>query len=207
MAEVRAALKGAVEDLRTAFQGLVLGEIDIFRGDSWQLLLAEPGNALRAAVAIRAGLKAQTGRDTRVAIGIGPATDIDLEQISASTGEAFLASGRMLDEMGRKQRLALAPSPATQAVMGWMPVMLDLAEVIIGGWSARRAEVAALAILHPDWTHETISEALAKAGPGSEPISRQGVTDHLLKGNVEIVRDALSVFEANSWDWHIETAN
>lgn len=202
MVEVRAALKAVVDDLRAAFPGLVLGGIDIFRGDSWQLLLAEPGKALRAAVAIRAGLKARTGYDSRVAIGIGPATDIDLERISASTGEAFLASGRMLDEMGRKQRLALAPSPATQSVMGWMPVMLELSEIIIAAWSARRAKVATLAILHPDWTHEAISEALTEEIPETETISRQGVTDHLLKGHVEPLSDALSVFESNSWDWH-----
>ncbi len=202
MAEVRAALKAAVDDLRAAFPSLVLGEIDIFRGDSWQLLLAEPGKALRAAVAIRAGLKARTGRDTRVAIGIGPAQDIDLDRISASTGEAFLASGRMLDEMGRKQRIALAPSPATRAVMGWMPVMLDLAEVIIGGWRPKRAEVSALALLHPDWTGEKLSEVLTERRPEDVPITQQGVSDHLQNGDFSRIRDLVLVFESQRWDWH-----
>lgn len=207
MAEVRRALHAAVGDYASADPDTVVGAVDIFRGDSWQLLLASPGDALRAAILLRSGLKARTDLDTRIAIGIGPAEGLDSGKISASSGEAFLASGRMLDEMGKKQRLALAPSPCTQSVMSWMPVFLDLVDVVVADWSQRRAEIAAVALSHPEWTHEEIGAFVSAQRGDEQAISQQGVSDHLAKGHVPLAADAAGVFAAQHWDWRTDDAD
>ncbi len=48
-------------------------EVDVYSGDSWQILLTNPGKALAAGLFYRAFLRAaDPKRDTRFAVGIGP---------------------------------------------------------------------------------------------------------------------------------------
>ena len=74
----------------------VVGGLDVFRGDSWQLCLREPSLAVKAAVFFRVGLKAHPSRqeiDTRVGVGIGGVEHLVESRISESTGPAFVSSG------------------------------------------------------------------------------------------------------------------
>ncbi|HKJ89198.1 MAG TPA: hypothetical protein VKA48_11915, partial [Gammaproteobacteria bacterium] len=71
---VQDGLRTAARELAVASwaaDSLVVGELDLFRGDSWQLLLRRPGPALRAALFLRSTLLAQGIADTRIAIGHG----------------------------------------------------------------------------------------------------------------------------------------
>lgn len=78
-----------------------VSNMDVFRGDSWQLYIEDFSQAIRLAVYLRAGLKAHPLRhliDTRVGIGYGTVDSLE-ERVSESLGSAFLVSGRVLEEM------------------------------------------------------------------------------------------------------------
>lgn len=88
------------------FQPLTLCNLEMYRGDSFQIVVDKPDYALAVAIALRAKLKAMTpGKqqlwDARLSIGIG---DISFESdnIVTSDGEAFRLSGRSFDNIGKK---------------------------------------------------------------------------------------------------------
>ncbi len=101
-----ALLRRLVVEFEQTYAGSVVGQPDIFRGDSWQLCLQRPSLALTAAVFIRAGFKAEK-LDTRIGIGIGPVERLQKNRISESSGPAFIHSGRILDNLGKHRTMAL----------------------------------------------------------------------------------------------------
>ncbi len=88
--------------------------LDIFSGDSWQLLLADPSRALDAAVFYRAGLSAAMGAkkskhkgDTRLSIAIGEIDFVPGHRVSEGEGWAFRESGRPLADKSAAHRMLL----------------------------------------------------------------------------------------------------
>jgi len=72
-------------------------DLDVYSGDSWQVLLSEPAKALAAALYFRAFLRAHDDRlDTRAAVGIGTLDFVPGDRVSEGDGEAFRLSGRLL---------------------------------------------------------------------------------------------------------------
>jgi hypothetical protein len=138
-------------------QGLQIGIDDagpgskgeIFRGDSFQIVLDEPAGAMRAALRMRSHLRATTPNalgkpvDTRVAVGIGKVS-FRAEKVIESDGEAFQLSGRGLDELltTRKRRLLIrTPDAGLNASLDVICAFLD---EMINGYSARQAEAVGL---------------------------------------------------------------
>lgn len=85
--------------------------LEIFRGDSFQILIDNPIKALKITLLIRAGLQAKSPTsfrwDARVALGIGT-VDFEKEQsVIESDGEAFHNSGWEFDKLGRSKKLAI----------------------------------------------------------------------------------------------------
>jgi hypothetical protein len=191
MSQVRASLEASCATARSAW-GCVIGELEVFRGDSWQMLLSAPDRALDVAFLLRAGLRADCDMDTRAAIGIGTVSELDEARISRSTGEAFLASGRLLDDM-RAHRLALAPSPATQAHFPWIGVALALADRLIAGWTQRQAELVRLALLTPDATQAQLGALI------SPPVTQQSVRLVLDAAGWGEAMSALQAFRGTTW--------
>ena len=90
-----------------------------YRGDGWQMHLAEPGLALRAALVLAARLRAaDTGLATRAAIGIGRIEDLGTASLADARGPAFEASGHALDRMRYGRRLAIDGEGVTHACTG-----------------------------------------------------------------------------------------
>ena len=81
-------------------------EWELFRGDSFQLLLKNPEDSLLAAMRTKACIKSSPGQDVRMAIGVG---DIDYRaaRITESNGDAFVRSGDAFDAL-EKIRTTLA---------------------------------------------------------------------------------------------------
>ena len=102
---VRAGLQEAAEVFCNGYKSSVearmdrAADIDMYRGDGWQLLLTEQALALRLALFLRATLRAKHGADTRIAIAVGGCDEINGEKLSLSVGEAFTLSGRALEGM------------------------------------------------------------------------------------------------------------
>ena len=139
-------------------------ESSIFRGDSFQLV-TDPVAALDVTLGIRAGLraafpaKAGDAIDCRIAIGIGTVRNMS-ENITESSGEAFLSSGRLLEQMGRTflMRFETPVQEATQQ----LNIPLALCDVIVKRWTHRQA------LLVPDLISETTQTGIAAASGTSQ---------------------------------------
>jgi hypothetical protein len=189
---VRQELFRAVDSVKTWKRGLVKGKPEFFRGDSWQLLLTNPGQALRVAIFIRAHLLSKSF-DTRLTIGIGEVTRISTTRISLSTGDAFTRSGHALDELRPGRDLAISIDPKLTSLTGWLPVVAELSEAVIQSWSKRQAEMVSLA-LHPDRLSQD-----QLANRVSPPVDRQVVSKTLRRARFHSIESAVNQFELESW--------
>ena len=81
--------------------------VDIFRGDSWQILILDPIRSLRTALFYRASLRAKMDShqfDTRTSIAIGTIEFVPKDRVSNGDGEAYRHSGACLEKL-KKQRM------------------------------------------------------------------------------------------------------
>jgi hypothetical protein len=100
-------LDNIIQDLKKLFSL----RCEMYRGDSFQVLVDDVKYCLEIAVLIRLGLKKsnllKNGKlDARMAIGVGEVS-YEHEQVILSDGEAFRLSGRTFDKLN-KRRLLIA---------------------------------------------------------------------------------------------------
>jgi hypothetical protein len=187
------ALEGAMQVLAAA-AGEIAGwppgadtRFTRFRGDGWQLRVADAGLGLRAALTAIARLRAaDLGLATRAAIGTGRVESLGTESLADAPGPAFEASGRALDAMGRSERLAIdgeGVTPLPRAVV-------ELLDERSARWTAQQAEAVALYL---DPGHPT----LAAIAPGLG-ISAQAVNYRLTGAGAPALRRALALWE-DAW--------
>ncbi len=177
----------ATREVRAWRRGLVRSKPEFFRGDAWQLVLEDPGMALRVAIFLRATLRARMRADSRVAIGLGTVRKISRTRTSLSSGEAFEVSGRALDGMDSRERMTIE---AARPGGDWLPVVGVLCDELITRWSWRQAEFVARA-LHPSApTHEEIAKAQRPA------VTKQTVTKALNAAGWHAIEVAVERFES-----------
>ena len=180
------------EELQSAFPGLVLDGINIFRGDSVQFLLSDPTKSLRAAVFFRAAMKAAMGAlksDMRIAIGVGSIDFMPEAAKGGADGEAYRLSGPALDGMGSKQTLGLA-LPIDWAAQQNLEA-LNTTVVLVGALADRWTEKQALAIKGALLGYT--QEETRKIWPAS--VSRQAIGKSLDGAGWFAVERALQLFE------------
>ncbi|MFC5272286.1 hypothetical protein [Adhaeribacter terreus] len=134
----------------------VAGEnnFEIFRGDSFQILLQEPETALKKAIQIRCWLRKQQISsaknnktasskrgiiDARLAIGIG-SVSYQSKQIRTSDGEAFRLSGRALDDLKHRNSRIIIDTPSPE-LNDFLEVTFTLLDILISNWSVQQSEV------------------------------------------------------------------
>lgn len=190
--QLHAAILSVGEELKQAFPGIVVDDITIFRGDSVQFLLHQPGQSLRAALFFRVALKVATGAikaDMRFAIGLGTIDFMPEVATGGADGEAYRLSGPALDSMGPKQTLCLAFPPDADQNLGGEALKTSV--VLVGALADRWTEKQALAVKGAllGRTQEEISKNL------SSPVSRQAVAKNLDGASWFAVECALRAFE------------
>ncbi|MGV8987453.1 MAG: hypothetical protein ACOH2H_14365 [Cypionkella sp.] len=158
-----------------------------FRGDGWQVFLAEPRHFLSAAVYMHARLKADTDRlATRISIGLGTAEHLgDETGLGGASGTAFINSGRALDnKLINGGNTLLLSGEGTDDIQR---SVLAFVEDRIQGWSREQAQVIAMK-LTPDesFTQEQMSEHLG--------ISRQAVGARLQTAGWPLIHRACTAF-------------
>ena len=122
--------------------------MEIFRGDSFQIVVEHPEASLEIATMIRAGLKSQSPKDTktvwdaRISIGIGT-TEYHGDSIVTSDGEAFKLSGRGLDAMDKNR---LAVNTRWHDVDQELDVGLAFIDDLMTGWSVNQAQAIYLSV-------------------------------------------------------------
>ena len=160
-----------IDSLKESFQGIKkwqatsddgsLPKFAIFRGDSFQGLLSNPADALRASIFIRSGMRKnqptdkETNWDVRLAVGIGPVDHLP-ENISEGDGPAYRKSGPILDDLKGDYKLAIT-TPWEQ-INGEFKTSCALLDAIIAKWTAQQAEIVWL--LLQEKKAKTIAEEL-----------------------------------------------
>jgi hypothetical protein len=183
-------LQEASRETMKAFSKDVPFAVDVFRGDSWQLLVSDPTQSLRVGLFFRACLRSQAergqGLDTRMAIAVGR-VDFVRGRVSQGDGEAYRLSGRGLESLPRKQRLGLAfPAGGQREAVS---VIVRLIDALAQEWTGKQATAIRGALR--GWTQEKI----AKSWP--EKISQQAVTKHLEGAKWPAVEGGLAYVEYN----------
>jgi hypothetical protein len=157
-----------------------------YRGDGWQMHVALPGLALRAALTAFARLRAaDAGLATRAAIGIGRVDSIGSADLADAHGSAFEASGHALDRMPRTRRLTIDGEGVTTLHR----IVVDLLDERTARWSREQAEAMALHLAPDNPTLTDIAPCLG--------ISPQAVNYRLAGAGGTAIRHALRDWEAD----------
>ena len=159
--EHRANLLNCLNTMSEELQCVSPFKMELFRGDSFQLLIDDPTAALKVAILLRAGLIHNTPDkengmwDARISMGIGQVQFI-ADSIVTSDGEAFQYSGRQLDIMN-KMRLAI--KTPWNDVDEELDVSTAFVDDIIKGWSSKQAGMIYLS-LKTDMPKKNVAELI-----------------------------------------------
>lgn len=135
-----AVLAGAAEDIAHWQSTASATRFTRFRGDGWQFaLISDPWLALRAAIVVRARLRAASLPVTRIAIGFGTMNFCGSADLSDARGSAFEHSGRGLDTMRSAGWLTIAGDNISHKDQ----IIADLIDWQMTRWTPEQAEAAA----------------------------------------------------------------
>jgi hypothetical protein len=131
---------------------------DIYRGDAFQLEVADPTQALWVAIRVKALVKSKAGVGARMAIGIGN-KDFSAPRITESNGEAFVFSGDKYEQL-KKEKITLAVETPWQEINRPLNVSIRLALIAIDSWSRVSAEYVSLRMESPHLTQVQLAKKL-----------------------------------------------
>jgi hypothetical protein len=167
---------------------------EIYRGDSFQGLVTEPGKALLLSLIIRAGLRRNTrGKnlesiwDARISIGIGKVKNLKLTaetKIGTLDGEAFILSGKAMDKMKNENSLIKISTSDDQFNKEFAAVC-PLIDVITGRWSTAQAEAVYIYLLR-NLTQKEIGNLLNT--------SQRAISKRLETSSIEKIKPVLFHF-------------
>jgi len=139
-------------------------KIEFFRGDSFQMVIDNPENAMKIAILLRAGLRSHTPEeckkpwDARLSLGVGTIF-YQATHIVVSDGEAFQYSGRELDEMGKRRLIVKTRwSEANEELQ----VSTAFADEVISSWSVSQSQATYQALLY-DTSQKDIARKFKKS--------------------------------------------
>lgn len=148
---------------------------EIFRGDSFQVEIAQPENALFFAIKLKAILKQIKNLDVRIGIGIGDKTT-NYKQITEGNGEAFIFSGKAFDTLVKKQNLAILTNDESFNVQ--INTTLALGLLIMDNWTINSAEFAVKYLNNKGTTQKILAKELnISESSASERRKRAGLDE------------------------------
>lgn len=136
-------------------------------GDFFQIEVANPEDALRRALIIKALIKSvepenagkkQSSIDVRMSIGIGEKT-YSSERISESNGPAFVNAGEKFEKLN-KEKVNLAIQTPWKEIDEDVNLNLKLAGIFMDEWTVSSAQLVELFFKHPHATQTEIGEML-----------------------------------------------
>ncbi len=178
--------------LRRAYAQALPLEVDIFRGDSWQLLVSKPEQALRIGLVYRLEIKVGFSNqvDSRLGLGIGRVLFLPGPRVSQGEGPAFRLSGQVLDGLPAYSAMGMALETWRQ--QGWPELLhgsLVLMDALVRSWSPKQS-LAVYGALQ-GWTQERI------ASLWQPRITQQTVAEYLQRAGWANVKHFLQVFESS----------
>lgn len=152
---------------------------EIFRGDSFQLLIA-PEKAMLCAIHIKSAIKQIKSLDVRMAIGIGN-EKYKSSKITESNGSAYIRSGDCFEAL-KKQTLAIKSN--NDNFDETINVMLSLSLLIANNWSSTVAEVIKTSIENSNKNQNYLAQLLNKSQSSiSEALKRGGFEEIMNMNN------------------------
>ncbi len=171
----KSSTEETLRDLKLVLQvyGSSPRDWEIYRGDSFQLLVATAKESLDAAINIKAKLKTEKGRDGRMSIGIGEVS-YRASAITESNGDAFVRSGNRFDQL-RKTKTNLAIESPWSDFDEEMNLYFQLALITMDGWSQASAEFMVAQLADEDQSQQALAE---KLGIGQSSVSERKKRAH-----------------------------
>lgn len=185
--EDRALLLDALTSALNSIQSSYALRYEIFRGDSVQLIVDHPSEALLVALLLRSGIKGETPAgtktpwDIRLSIGIGHVEFIG-ESLGVSDGEAFRLSGRGLDMIGKDRLCVITP---WEDINDELSASIPYVDSLVTNWTVSQSKVV-FAALKEDKTIMDIGAALGQ--------SHQNVSKQLIAAKVGLIKNSLARF-------------
>lgn len=184
----RAAMLQLLQSLPVCLSPICKTNIEIFRGDGFQLKITEPNNALQIALAIRAIIRANKFKnnngqwDVRMAIGIGT-LDYETDSLFTSDGEEFRLSGRSLDLIGKSRLIIETP---WEEVNKELMVSTLFADDVVSSWTTSQSRIM-FEKLVKNQSQEEIGNTLG--------VTRQMVSKALKAARCHIIHNCIGRFE------------
>ncbi len=136
-------MRSCSKDVQKIFPGALKYEPELFRGDSWQLLIQKPEEALSIALFYRAYLKANmfiNKIDARMAISVG---SVDYVESSFGVGEAYKISGKALDKKG-KSKIKFVSDAITDSDL--IDLIIQNVDFISARWTGNQSKIILLSL-------------------------------------------------------------
>lgn len=177
------ALNASVTD----FVSLTPVRMEMYRGDSFQIIADKPEYALAVAVALRAKLRASTPKnqniwDARLSIGIGNIS-FESDSIVTSDGEAFRLSGRSFDSIGKKRLIVSTPWAEFNNAI---ELVTRFADDIISSWTVKQAMIVGHSLLCPK-KQKDMAEDLG--------MTKQNFNHHWTSAKAQLILDYIEYFK------------
>lgn len=188
-AKWRQTVVNALHKCVTESQRLTSVKLEIYRGDSFQVVVEKPEYALLVAIALRAKLKSKTPDkqemwDARLAVGVGEVS-FESGNIVTSDGEAFRQSGRSFDHMGKKRLVVSTPwSDFNKEI----DLVTRFADDVITSWTAKQARVVYYSMLFPNKLQKDLAEELG--------MTRQNFNYHWSSSRGKLIFDYVDFFKS-----------
>lgn len=152
-------------------------------GDSFQLQIDNPKDALHKAIAIKTMLK-KIEVDVRMAIGLGKRT-YQGEKVSESNGPAFIYSGEQFEKL-KKEKVNLAVKSPWADFDAAINLYLKLGGFIMDNWTVSSAEIMQIAMETPEITQDEIGKYLG--------IAQSSVSNRWQRAKVDAILEIESMF-------------
>jgi len=190
ISDIITAVEGLIYD---SFKKTIWAEIDVFRGDSWQMVVKDPIQSLRIALFIRMVLRSEKSieaLDTRISIGFGGIEFLPKDDISSGIGEAFRLSGYGLDQCKKDQRMKLSfPEANRSSLTEGLERITQLIDFQIQRWTSRQADAVAGALI--GLTQKEIAARWV-----GEVVSQQAISQHLASAGWIPISRTIQYFES-----------
>jgi len=159
------------------------GQWEIFRGDSFQLLVEDPAEVLATGIRLKASVKMLKDLDVRMAIGIGEISH-RAKQITESNGTAFIHSGEKF-EMLKKEKINLAIKTSWPDIDRDINLFLRLALLTMDNWTPNAAEMVKTALDHPEAAQAELGQMIG--------IKQNAVSSRLKRAAFDEIEEMLRV--------------
>lgn len=157
---------------------------EIYRGDSFQIKIEDPREALKAALFIKAEIKRLSPLDVRMAIGIDEPAYI-APRISESNGGAFVRSGETFELLGKEGQKLLVGSPWPDFDRE-INLMLKLGLTIMDNWTPKSAKMVSLVWENPGLSQAALGEM--------EGINQNAVSARLKRAHLDTIEELLDFY-------------